>query len=169
MAFVGERLRIAECDRVAINVWSKPPHKADWQTTRRHLERLIARHPDGIAALVIFPWQGLTTIRESEVDRVEMQSVTKLFTTSARACAIVVESNGFMSAAVRSALAGLKLVAQGSFPTHYFADDAAAIDWLVPRVLGASAPPTLRDSLQADLQAAVRDARAATQPLALTR
>jgi hypothetical protein len=132
---VSERLCIAECHRVAINIWRGAPRHEDWRTSSRHLAQLHRRFSDGIAALVLFPVTEIG-LKNTEVDRAEMEAVTRRFIACGRACALVIEGDGFIAATVRSVLVGLTLVTRPPFPTRIFSNTGTAIHWIAPLALG---------------------------------
>lgn len=110
------------------------------EPTRGYLEnwiahaKLVAKQHGRIGGLVVIDRHAKPP---SDAIRVEMDEALKSLGGHVAAMAHVIEGEGFLAAAKRSALTMLTLLARLSFPVKIFAEPLAAAAWLVGQ-LGSS-------------------------------
>jgi hypothetical protein len=103
----------------------------DYLAVAREVTQLGQRFPDGIGLLTVLP--PLTTPPEPEV----RQAIKDAYTMVAKhllAVAWVVEGTEFRAAAVRAALAGLRLLMRPPFATLIASSYEEAVPWVLSKV-----------------------------------
>lgn len=104
---------------------------SDYVAVARAVAQLGHRYPDGIGLLTVLP--PLTTPPEPEV----RQAIKDAYGVVAKhlvAVAWIVEGTEFRAAAVRAALAGLRLLMRPPFATHIASSYEDAVPWVLSKV-----------------------------------
>lgn len=145
-------LRIAIWRDVFVIVDNGHGHPSDYLSCAREVHQLAHRYPDGLALVTVLP--PLTTPPEPEV-RQAIKDAYALVAKHLRAVCWIVEGTEFRAAAVRAALAGLRLLMRPPFPTMIASSYEEGLPWVLGKLYtrpGQDADPGLAiTSIRRDL------------------
>jgi len=123
---------VGEIGRVCTVIWRTPVTRERFDAQRAGLDRVVARHPEGVGFLCVIETD--TVPPPSDPLRRASIAMIAAHADRLRYVACVVEGSGFKAAAARSVLAGMRLVFRGRVSTGYFATLAQATNQLAKYV-----------------------------------
>jgi hypothetical protein len=104
---------------------------SDYMSCAREVNQLAQRYPDGVGLITVLP--PLTTPPEPEV-RQAIKDAYGVVAKHLRAVCWIVEGTEFRAAAVRAALAGLRLLMRPPFPTMVTSTYQEGVTWVLAKL-----------------------------------
>jgi hypothetical protein len=124
-------LRVAIWRDIFVIVDNGHGHASDYMSCAREVTQLAQRYPDGLALVTVLP--PLTTPPESDV-RKAIKDAYAVVAKHLRAVCWIVEGTEFRAAAVRAALAGLRLLMRPPFPTMIASSYEEGLPWVLGKL-----------------------------------
>jgi hypothetical protein len=127
-----------------IPCWKTAPDIARFTQVDKATAETLKRFPEGISVIVII--ESLVGLPGDEARRANA-SLIKRYEHVLRSQALVVESSGFRSAALRAFLSGVTLMTRSRAPTRVFPYAAEAIRWTAEVTRSEVDPNAMIESL----------------------
>lgn len=154
---VGEEVRfyleeplatLAVWRNVAIHVYHAAMKVEHVRATRRMHAAAREKHPEGLGSAIVFTYASIDVAGSSDAARREVTALAREANAYVRATAAVVEGDGFVAAALRSAGTGIALLARPSYPVKYFPSIEKGAAFLAPHLKPAPPEQELADAVR---------------------